>query len=184
MKVCINTIKKYEKEWNHLINGGTLLVKCFDVIADIQYKQWMRIDKEYTTFDSDYGEVYIINDEYVEYRKALADGKTIQYYVDSFVGWQDVTSVGDHAMKGIKEYRIKPDTHNVKVTTFRDSGKYYDEFYVEVEAYNAWNAVSEAVRKLKPTYKVQSDLDWLIGMTEDGLHKDVANGVYPMILKS
>ena len=29
MKVCIDTVKKYKKEWEYLINGGELAVKCF-----------------------------------------------------------------------------------------------------------------------------------------------------------
>lgn len=53
-------------------------------------------------------EIYIQNDEYVEFRKALADGKNIQYYVDGFVGWKDTTHFNNHPMKELCNYRIKP----------------------------------------------------------------------------
>ena len=56
----------------------------------------------------------IIDDEYVEFRKALAEGKTIQYYVDGFVGWQDVKSLNQPCTDP-DSFRIKPDAPKFKV---------------------------------------------------------------------
>jgi len=57
---------------------------------------------------------YVINDEYYEFRKALVDGRTIQYYVDGFAGWQDTTDF-NNPMEGAGNYRIKPEEPNFKV---------------------------------------------------------------------
>lgn len=73
--------------------------------------------------------------------------------------------------------------HKIKVTTFKKSGKYYDEFEIEIESKPEWYYVLEAIRKYKSTHPIQTDMDWLIGMSEEGLHPDVAIGVYPRILK-
>jgi len=58
---------------------------------------------------------YVINDEYAGFRKALADGKTLQYYVDCMVGWQDVTNF-DNPIKGPENYRIKPEEPRIKAS--------------------------------------------------------------------
>lgn len=73
--------------------------------------------------------------------------------------------------------------HKVKVTTFKESGKYYDEFTIEVEAPNKWFYVMEAVKAYKPNHQVQTDMDWLIGMNEEGSTPEVANSIYPTIIK-
>jgi hypothetical protein len=66
----------------------------------------------------------------------------------------------------------------VKVTTFKPaSGKYYDEFTITIESQESWYFIIEAVRTYKLTAKVQSDMDWLIGMD------DSREDMYPIILK-
>ena len=118
-------IKQYKAEFDHWLDGGTLLARRWvidDNDGDASYTIWYPIDSAFweaekifnTSLEYDKTQ-FVINDEYVEFRKALAEGKTIQYYVDGFVGWQDVTSVADHPMKGANQYRIKPDKHKFKV---------------------------------------------------------------------
>ncbi len=76
----------------------------------MQGREYWQISLE-PNFYEDY--TYVQNDEYAEFRKALADGKTIQYYVDSFVGWQD-TKTFDNTFDLPNSYRIKPDSPNLK----------------------------------------------------------------------
>jgi hypothetical protein len=98
-------IKKYREEFNHWLDGGQLL-----------YRDTVWVDANNWTIDGR-GEVFnkqhntdtlniIIDDEYVELRKAQAGGAQIQYYVDSFVGWQD-TEHFNQAVQGAYNYRIK-----------------------------------------------------------------------------
>lgn len=99
-------IKKYKDEFEHWLNGGKLQVKCvngnwFEVQGDIFSCNMVNF-------------VLVIDDEYVEYRKALAEGKTIQYYVDGFVGWQDVKSLNQSYIHP-NSFRIKPEEPKFKI---------------------------------------------------------------------
>lgn len=103
-------IKKYKAEFNYWLNGGEVLF--------FTWKWYNSKDNPGTTFNHSEPEKikhYIINDEYVEFRKALAEGKTVQYYVDGFAGWQDVDSIGNHGISGKNNYRIKPEEPQFKV---------------------------------------------------------------------
>ena len=130
MKVCIDTVKKYKKEWEYLINGGELVVKCFSELAFPQFKRWLITNKdELDSFTSKFGEVYIINDKYVEFRKALAEGKTIESNF-SIMGfgcpdkWVDMSNkFGCKFEHSPKCYRIKAHEPKFKVgdwVTFKD----------------------------------------------------------------
>lgn len=120
-----DVIKKYKDAFDHWLADGKILVKY----KDDSEPEWLSPDEEElsTLFNGELDScIYIIDDEYAEFRKAQADGKIIQYYVDGFVGWQDVTEFGIHPMKGIKEYRIKPDEHELKVGNWvKDSHDVY-----------------------------------------------------------
>jgi len=50
---------------------------------------------------------YVQNDEYAGLRKAMIDGKIIQYYVNGFIGWQNTNNF-NNPMRGLENYRIKP----------------------------------------------------------------------------
>lgn len=71
-------IKKYKKEFDYWVNDGTLLV------ADSYEKRWITLTKnvwlcETTTKNL----LIIIDDKYVELRKALAEGKTVEVLTDT-----------------------------------------------------------------------------------------------------
>ena len=95
-------INKYWKEFCHWKDGGKVL-KFYPLLGT-----WNEIDSYHPWNGIE--NTYVINDEYVEYRKALAEGKTIQYNplevgVDD---WEDVTwDVSFEAP--IHCYRVKPD---------------------------------------------------------------------------
>lgn len=51
--------------------------------------------------------LYVQNDEYAELRKAQADGKIIQYFIQG--EWEDTSVIHKHVQDCSKYYRIKPD---------------------------------------------------------------------------
>ena len=115
-------INKYKHEFDHWLNGGKLL--CYTEVDGPYYE----VTDEKWDFVCDIG--FIINDEYVELRKALAEGKTIQIYdvieqhpsdrtFDKF-GWRDFKSftASSSFSKTPDLYRIKPDEPKFKVGDF------------------------------------------------------------------
>ena len=72
--------------------------------------------------------------------------------------------------------------NTIKVTTFKESGKYYDEWTLEVRTeQDTWYDIIKAVRSHKESTSpkpLQSDMDWLIGMD------DSRDDMYPIILKT
>ena len=95
-------INKYWKEFCHWKDGG-------DIIAyHIRKNEWY---EPMSPFTSEV-DIYIINDEYVEYRKALAEGKTIQFDSKDGKGFKD-WDVDFSA--SVEDYRIKPDEPEFKV---------------------------------------------------------------------
>ena len=92
----LELIRKYEKEFLHMLYGGTLL------FHSRYHGGWHTLPGDYQ-WDNDYG--FVINDEYVEFRKALADGKTIEerYYTPT-----------DHWGKHLSGFAISPKMLRIK----------------------------------------------------------------------
>lgn len=111
-------INKYKPEFDHWLNEGKLLYK------HINSNAWW--DNEPWGYSPDYVTAIIINDEYAEFRKALAEGKTIQLneaekFDDSNRGWVDLSckSLGKSTnLFPVNYYRIKPDEPKFKVGDF------------------------------------------------------------------
>ena len=99
-------IKKYKDEFDHWLNDGKLLHKD-------EFGNWENT-RDIWDLRSERIKAIVINDEYVEFRKALVEGKTVQYYVDGFVGWQKVTSL-DQPCTHPTDFRIKPESPKFKV---------------------------------------------------------------------
>ena len=99
-------IKKYKDEFDHWLNGGKLLHKD-------EFGNWENT-RDIWDLRSERIKAVVINDELIEYRKALVEGKTIQYYVDGFVGWQDVTRLNQPTTHP-NDFRIKPEPTKFKV---------------------------------------------------------------------
>ena len=96
-------IKKYKAEFDHWLDEGSILCRSK---ANLQ-ESWNEI-KEPLWLDI---YLYIINDEYVEFRKAFADGKKIEFLdtVDySWTTWEPSVGFGSHT----GGYCIKPDEPN------------------------------------------------------------------------
>lgn len=108
-------IIKYKAEFDHWLNGGKLLIKMST--------GWEPVPSDYVWHLTD--KLYVINDEYVEFRKALAEGKTLQYNFGNYGinkkdfpdSWKDLDlSIGILADRTCPEnYRIKPEEPKFKV---------------------------------------------------------------------
>ncbi len=110
-------IKKYKPEFEHWLAGGTILYKHKNSLA------WRTTDC--WDYEIEYVQAIIINDKYVEFRKALAEGKIVQYNFGNYGinrkdfpnTWKDLdTSVGILADRAYPDnYRIKPEEPQFKV---------------------------------------------------------------------
>ena len=103
-------IKKYKAEFDHWLDGGKLLQKQINLVIPAEWEEFLE------DWDWPIDELaVIINDEYVEFRKALAEGKIIQYRnlkVNVFKNWQDL---GNLKFNPNFEHRIKPEEPKFKV---------------------------------------------------------------------
>ena len=122
-------INKYKPEFNHWLNEGSVLLGIRDLVKSTI--KWYPSVSDPFEEESTSGELLIIiNDEYVEFRKALAEGKTIQIYdvieqhlsdrtFDKF-GWRDFKSFTSSSSfsKTPDLYRIKPYEPKFKVGDF------------------------------------------------------------------
>lgn len=130
-------ILKYRNEFNHWIDGGKLLARVITSDEDdFTYTVWHEVDDIVLNFDkwkatylfglsekeADYYKPqFVINDEYSIYRKALAEGKTIQIAGLNPIAhphahkntWEDMQ--GTVFNKAIELYRIKPEEPKFKV---------------------------------------------------------------------
>ena len=99
-------IKKYSKEFNHWLNGGKLLHKD-------EFGSWENT-RDIWDLRSERIKAIVINDEYVEFRKALAEGKIVEY-LDFRDEWRNLIEncVLIEAIP-LKDLRIKPE-HKFKV---------------------------------------------------------------------
>ena len=100
-------IKKYKEEFDYWLNGGSLEYKVFNygwaVSNNVTFNWELPENIEHI----------VIRDEYVEFRKALAEGKKIEFLdnVDnSWTPFDDRVGFGNH----IREYRIKPEEPKFK----------------------------------------------------------------------
>ena len=110
-------IKKYKAEFDHWLNDGKLLHKD-------EFGNWENT-RDIWDLRSERIKAVVINDEFVEFRKALAEGKIVQYNFGNYGinrkdfpnTWKDLDlSVGILADRACPEnYRIKPEESKFKV---------------------------------------------------------------------
>ena len=103
-------ILKYKTEFDHWLNGGKLRHKA--------YGKWEQTNNIWSCRTADIAAV-IIDDEYVEFRKALAEGKTIQHISATTGEWVDFNKgfklTPSYTFLATPEYyRIKSDRHKFK----------------------------------------------------------------------
>lgn len=115
-------IKKYKAEFDHWLNGGKLQ-------ARFVYDQWVEAPKDIFSFNA-VNFVLVIDDEHVEFRKALAEGKIVEFKHPrvGYDKWEIVTP--EHLFQSVvpgREYRIKPEEPKFKVgdwVIFEDNTKH------------------------------------------------------------
>jgi hypothetical protein len=102
-------INKYWKEFCHWKDDGSLLCQTEHLGT------WHEVTDEKWDFVCDI--TFIINDEYVEFRKALVEGKTVQYKGLSTQNWCTIQHELGHDFGNlhISNYRIKPEEPKFKV---------------------------------------------------------------------
>ena len=118
-------LEKYWDELEHYKNGGKLAGRRWVIDpndGDSSFTIWYEIDscstwmmEDLLTNPQDRLEL-IINDEYYTYRKALAEGKTIEYLGQSSNLWHEVPE--PIFILHSTCYRIKPDEPKFKVGDF------------------------------------------------------------------
>lgn len=121
-------IKTYFEEFKHWLNGGNIQVyyKLDNILRWWTDKEFMESCNngndnfshmiKYSLDPNDV--LVVIDDEYVEFRKALAEGKTIQYLPDDSSDWKDCTNQTSPSRQFLvhpTKYRIKSDEPKFKV---------------------------------------------------------------------
>ena len=137
-------IKKYKAEFDHWLDGGRILK---------HYGSWVpvNLDAKWESSIPDLEQEgsfgYVINDKFVEIRKALAEGKTVQYNFGNYGiskkdfpnKWKDLDkSIGILADRACPEnYRIKPEEPKFKVgdwvvnKTSLEAAKAFDKYVLD-----------------------------------------------------
>ena len=100
-------IRQYKTEFDHWLDGGKLQAKFV-------YDQWEEAPKDVFSY-SMVNFILVIDDEYVEFRKALAEGKTVEY-LDFRNEWRNLKE-NCKKLEGVdlSRLRIKPDVPKFKV---------------------------------------------------------------------
>ena len=115
----LELIRKYEKEFLHMLHGGKVLMGKKDPITNTTKWYPSVLNPFVETSDTI---VIVINDMYLSCRKALAEGKTIQFFntkerlYDSskpLHTWQDIGTI--HPQGRPSDYRIKPEESEFKI---------------------------------------------------------------------
>ncbi len=101
-------INKYKPEFDHWLNEGKILYKHINSSAWWNNEPW--------DYSPDYVAAIIINDGYVEFRKALTEDKVIEYLGQSSNLWHEVPEPDFNLHPTC--YRIKPDEPKFKIGDF------------------------------------------------------------------
>ena len=110
-------IKKYKAEFDYWLDNREVLT-----FNNRKYNEWELVDHENYWLNPSDKPIFIINDEYVEFRKALAEGKTVQFFnteerlYDSSKAlntWHNTDTIRTHGNPA--DYRIKPDEPEFRV---------------------------------------------------------------------
>lgn len=121
--------KKYKAEFDAWVEGKSLLYKT--TTSDVWVQANNRDISGLFSNPSHYIKAIIIDDSYVIYRKALAEGKTVQFhYINPTIGldeWQTINDVNPLTFShSIDLYRIKPEEPQFKVGDWvkhKDNGR-------------------------------------------------------------
>ena len=148
-------IKKYRECFDWWLDGGQLQTRNIKYIDGIS-SEWHVTVIPYCNYQ------FIINDKYVEFRKALAEGKTVEkcYYesVDNPRVWKDME---EDFCGMIETYRIKPNEIEFKVGDYVYSKSGITTIIQREDGIFANNATSLKDIKLW-TLEEADDDEWVI----------------------
>ena len=111
----LELIRKYETEFLHMLHGGKVLMGKKDPVTNT-IKWYPSVLNPFVETSNTI--VVVIDDMYCTYRKALAEGRTVQYMnsngeIKSLDDWDNI---GWKQFKGcVENYRIKPDEPEFKI---------------------------------------------------------------------
>ena len=109
----LELVKKYLPEFNSYVKGQPLTLGY-----KTHWGTYEWTDLVWADWDSSINEhIIIINDEYLPYKKALAEGKTVQYKGLSTHTWCTIQPELGHTfgVMHVSSYRIKPEEPRFKV---------------------------------------------------------------------
>ncbi len=123
-------IKKYKKEFDYWLDNPDNLLFKSNIDKESKWRKFDDSGDDWTWTHHYNDKVQIvINDEYVEFRKAIIEGKTIQYYdcvfqhelcvnLDKY-DWIDLSiATSSFTFSDKLKYRIKPEEPKVKAGDF------------------------------------------------------------------
>ena len=123
----LELIKKYEKEFLHMLHGGKVLMGKKDLVTNT-IKWYPSVLNPFVETSNTI--VVVIDDIYCTYRMALAEGKTVQFFntkerlYDSskpLHTWQDIDKIHTHGRPS--DYRIKSEEPKIKVGDWVENSK-------------------------------------------------------------
>ncbi len=130
-------INKYKPEFDHWLNGGTICVKPVNNLW-LTFPDGM-LDINWSNEDEDEDVIIVINDRYVEFRKALAEGKTVEANVNYWahpptneLNWQECPEDSFHKYN-VANLRIKPIEFK-----FGDYVKLTSTTHIALKTYPSW----------------------------------------------
>ena len=118
----LQLIQKYEKEFLHMLHGGKVLMGKRDPVTNT-IKWYPSVLNPFVEISDNI--IIVLDDMYLPYRTALAEGKTVQFFntkerlYDSskpLNTWQDIDKI--HTKGRQSDYRIKPEEPKFKVGDF------------------------------------------------------------------
>ena len=96
-------IKKYKAEFDWWVDDGSILYKVNG--SNFNERNWLPMTEHNPIWEPNF--TYIINDEYVEFRKAQAEGKQLQWQDNYHKVWE--CGFINKFTLTLNRYRIKPD---------------------------------------------------------------------------
>lgn len=111
-------IKTYFEEFRRWLNGGKLLQKQLNLAIPAEWEEFVE------DWDWPIDELaVIINDEYVEFRRALAEGKEVEYSITDLNGkhirWVNILDQINSYNINTKVFNYEPSAYRIKPAKFK-----------------------------------------------------------------
>ena len=102
----LELIKKYEKEFLHMLHGGKVLMGKRDPITNTT-KWYPSVLNPFVEISDNI--IIVLDDMYLPYRKALSEGKTVQFRSTISKAYKEWEDLGNLSFNLNFEHRIKPE---------------------------------------------------------------------------